>query len=54
MAASMISSVDWFPHEEKPKHTRIIQYGEEAAVEDMLEVHEVRSGMEKVKLSTGC
>ncbi|XP_010289782.1 PREDICTED: GMP reductase 1-like, partial [Phaethon lepturus] len=47
----MISSIDWFPHEEKTRHTRVIQYGEEAAVEDILEVHEVKSGMEKVDLT---
>lgn len=42
----MTSSVDWCPHEEKPKHTRAIQSGE-AGVEDMPEIYEVRSGMEK-------
>lgn len=54
MAARMISSIDWFLQEEKTKYTRTIPYGEEAAVEDMLEVCEVRSGMEKVKLRSGC
>lgn len=52
MAAGMISNIVWFPHEEKTKHT--IQYVEAAAVEDMLEVYEVRGGMEKVKLRSGC
>ena len=54
MATRMISSIDWFPHAEKTKHTRPIQYGEKAAVEDMLEVYEVRSGMEEVKLRSVC
>lgn len=54
MVARMISSIDWFPHEEKTKCTRTIQYGEETALEDRLEVCEMRTGMGKVKLRSGC
>lgn len=50
----MISGIDWFSHEEKTKCTRTIRYGEETAVEDRLEVCEVRIGMGKVKLRSGC
>lgn len=44
----MISSIDWFQHGGRKK-SRAIQYGEAAAVGNIPEVHEVNSGMDKVK-----
>lgn len=49
-----ISGNAYFPDEGTKRNPKTIQDGEEATVVDMLELQEVRSGIENMKLISGC